>query len=428
MDALSEKYHTTSPYAYVINNPISYLDPDGRDIKPIDGGWQFTGSDINLIHSYLTSGGSFSNLTDQLGSYGGSFGSGGISNFWSSFSGGDTFGGVNVNKGYLSWWTNGAPANGYTNIGGQNYQNIQELVGHRTKMDQGSFDSFMNQKNAGFGLNNFSLADNWQHMVGPTLTALGSPLIPKSLLPKIGMRGFVMEGATRNTSVASIAFRKIIPSTWKTWDILPATARNLGGQLGRTVPVVGIGMMVWDYSYNFAPWLAEQWMDIIPQYEGAHPDNRGWMMEAGVCFKAGTLVLGKKGFYKIEEIKEGDSVLSYNEKLQQTEISKVEKTSERFTDKILEITIGKESIFVTEEHPFYVENKGWIKAGNLKLKDVVKTKDGSNKIIINIKILQERTAVYNIEVSGNHNYYITKSQILVHNKKIKTKPKKRNGK
>lgn len=117
-----------------------FTDPGGRKIKPIDGGWQFTGSDINLIHSYLTSGGSFSNLTDQLESYGGSFGSGGISNFWSSFSGGDTFGAVNVNKGYLSWWTN-APSTGVAG-------DIQGLIGHRTAIDQSGFNSFMNNRSA----------------------------------------------------------------------------------------------------------------------------------------------------------------------------------------------------------------------------------------------------------------------------------------
>ena len=34
-DPLSERYYSTSPYAYCLNNPIKYIDPDGRSINPI---------------------------------------------------------------------------------------------------------------------------------------------------------------------------------------------------------------------------------------------------------------------------------------------------------------------------------------------------------------------------------------------------------
>ncbi|RRC94393.1 RHS repeat-associated core domain-containing protein, partial [Prevotella sp. OH937_COT-195] len=36
MDPLSEKYYSTSPYAYCVNNPVRYIDPDGREVIAAD--------------------------------------------------------------------------------------------------------------------------------------------------------------------------------------------------------------------------------------------------------------------------------------------------------------------------------------------------------------------------------------------------------
>ena len=38
MDPLAEKYYNISPYAYVANNPLKYIDPDGKRIWP-SGSW-----------------------------------------------------------------------------------------------------------------------------------------------------------------------------------------------------------------------------------------------------------------------------------------------------------------------------------------------------------------------------------------------------
>ena len=48
VDPLAEKYAPISPYAYVANNPLIYIDPDGRDIWEVntrgrvDNSWQAT--------------------------------------------------------------------------------------------------------------------------------------------------------------------------------------------------------------------------------------------------------------------------------------------------------------------------------------------------------------------------------------------------
>ncbi|MFV0530908.1 MAG: RHS repeat-associated core domain-containing protein [Flavobacteriales bacterium] len=38
VDPLAEKYPNISPYAYVVNNPVNYIDSDGRDVIIVIGG------------------------------------------------------------------------------------------------------------------------------------------------------------------------------------------------------------------------------------------------------------------------------------------------------------------------------------------------------------------------------------------------------
>lgn len=146
-------------------------------------------------------------------------------------------------------------------------------------------------------------------------------------------------------------------------------------------------------------------------------DQNGWPIPI-VCFTKGTLVYGKNDFIPIENIKVGDSVYSYNIDKDTVELSKVINTLNRKTQGLYEITAGKEIIHVTAEHPFYVVGKGWVKAKDLHKKDVLKSSDGKVHIT-SIKQLSETVVVYNMEVDGNHDYFVTSSTILVHNKNIK---------
>ena len=86
-------------------------------------------------------------------------------------------------------------------------------------------------------------------------------------------------------------------------------------------------------------------------------------------------------------------------------------------NEILEIAIGSETIFVTEEHPFYVIGKGWTKAKDIITNDECKSYNGSHVLkVLSIKKLIEKNTVYNLEVDGNHNYFVGRYRILVHNK------------
>jgi len=71
----------------------------------------------------------------------------------------------------------------------------------------------------------------------------------------------------------------------------------------------------------------------------------------------------------------------------------------------------------TEEHPFYVDGKGWVKAEDLKTGDNLRLFDGSNIQIDSIEIrkLDEEIKVYNFEVDDFHTYFVGTAGFLVHN-------------
>lgn len=91
------------------------------------------------------------------------------------------------------------------------------------------------------------------------------------------------------------------------------------------------------------------------------------------CFKHDSKVMMANGEERpISEIKEGMSVLSFNEKTGKTEPKKVVSVLVRKSEPsvqqpkwmMLRFT-GKEPIVCTVDHPFFTSNRGWVEAQNL---------------------------------------------------------------
>ncbi|SHN07856.1 intein C-terminal splicing region/intein N-terminal splicing region/RHS repeat-associated core domain-containing protein, partial [Chryseobacterium carnipullorum] len=133
-----------------------------------------------------------------------------------------------------------------------------------------------------------------------------------------------------------------------------------------------------------------------------------------ICFTEGTLVAVEKGSKKIEDIKEGDLVWSYNEETNKKELKKVVELSRNTSSSLVKISVNGTEITCTPEHPFYV-NGNWVEAKDLRKGMLLTTLDGTTSPVESIIFLDGKVKVYNFEVEGNHNYYVSEKGILVHN-------------
>lgn len=154
------------------------------------------------------------------------------------------------------------------------------------------------------------------------------------------------------------------------------------------------------------------------------------------CFKEGTLVETEEGLKPIEEIREGDKVLAYDEATGEQTYKPVVQLFRNTTNEWYHVYAGGEDIICTGGHPFYVVNaeaerrvvqfegnasdgKGaWICANELKVCDKVLLSDGTTAIIeaVEVEKLSNPEITYNFEVAEAHTYYVSDSKVLVHNK------------
>ena len=149
----------------------------------------------------------------------------------------------------------------------------------------------------------------------------------------------------------------------------------------------------------------------------------GNILQPPRCFVAGTKVLTNNGYKDIDKIKIGDIVLSYNEKTKKNEYKKVLEVfkHENVDDNIYSLTINNSIIEASSIHPFYVKTINetkQVEAKDLKIGDIVINSDGNYYPITQIVVKEMKSDnLYNIKVEDNHNYYVSNSNILVHNKR-----------
>jgi hypothetical protein len=149
------------------------------------------------------------------------------------------------------------------------------------------------------------------------------------------------------------------------------------------------------------------------------------------CFVANTLVtLPDYTQIRIDNIKVGDTVLSYNEETGEILTSIVIKVSTPVKRDIVKHTLSNSiEIEAARNHPFWVVGKGWssyapsitkkdhdMDVEQLEQGDILLTQEGTEVVLVKMEFDENREyeVVYNIALDGHYTYYA--NSILVHNK------------
>ena len=119
----------------------------------------------------------------------------------------------------------------------------------------------------------------------------------------------------------------------------------------------------------------------------------------------------------IEKIKSGDKVISTDPETMETSPKTVLETYIREVTTLVHLTVNGEEIVTTVDHPFYVKNQGFIKAGELIVGDKLLDVNGNVLLVENfdVELTDDSVKVYNFQVEDYHTYHVSGLGVLVHN-------------
>ncbi len=181
-------------------------------------------------------------------------------------------------------------------------------------------------------------------------------------------------------------------------------------------------LMTWDEYREFVvamPLAAGIW--TASNTSGGVKGSKSSKQNGCNCFTAGTKVQTDKGEKNIEDIEVGDKVLAKDENNSDGELAykEVENLYRNQRDDIIKLYVENQIVETTDNHPFWVEDKGWVFADELQVGDKLQKADGSNLNIEKVEFvkLDRPVTVYNFTVADYHTYYVTDLDIWVHNTK-----------
>jgi RHS repeat-associated protein len=183
----------------------------------------------------------------------------------------------------------------------------------------------------------------------------------------------------------------------------------VGGAVGNVYGQATAIAFGWQDCFNWPELLASAAFggavggltNVLGGAGGAVPEGSG-------CFVAGTPIVMADGSSKpIEQVKVGDRVLARDEVSGQTAAKGVKQVFAREVNETVVLTLpGGERIETTANHPFYVEGRGFLPAGELGIGALIVSRAGPTLKIAKIERRPLRTRVFNFEVEDFHSYFV----------------------
>lgn len=137
-------------------------------------------------------------------------------------------------------------------------------------------------------------------------------------------------------------------------------------------------------------------------------------------FDASTEVLTKDGLKRIDQLAVNELVFAKDEKSgeagwKQVRDRYINKYNETVLIRVAKADGGQEEIISNRIHPFFVKDKGWLRADKLEPGFELQTAKGDWTSVIAVRITKKPLLAYNLEVADYHSYFVGKVGAWVHN-------------
>ncbi|MDQ0774426.1 hypothetical protein QF026_002892 [Streptomyces aurantiacus] len=140
------------------------------------------------------------------------------------------------------------------------------------------------------------------------------------------------------------------------------------------------------------------------------------------CFPAGTKVATEHGPKPIEQIAVGDRVWSLDQATGKKSLQRVVKLFHRTVDQLIRVRTADGQVDATDTHRFWVRERGWVEARDLRAGDTFQTQDGGTERVLGVSSVVGSVKVFNFEVEKTNTYYVYAGSkpVLVHNECTET--------